>query len=48
MKMPHIDLEKLKKQKEENFQDRLKFIDKYVEWMKKRPIKSGVLNRKTS
>ena len=35
MKLPKIDLEELKKQKEENFKQRLEFIDKYVEWLKK-------------
>jgi len=37
MKLPKIDLEELKKQKEENFKQRLEFIDKYVEWIKKTP-----------
>ena len=37
MKTPHIDLEELKKLKEENFKDRLAFIDKYTEWLKKTP-----------
>ena len=35
MKTPKIDLNKLKKFKEENFKERLKFIDDYVEWLKK-------------
>jgi len=35
MKTPSIDLEELKKFKEENFRERLEFIDKYVEWVKK-------------
>jgi len=39
MKMPDIDLKELKKQKEENFRQRLEFIDKYVEWLKKTPNK---------
>jgi len=39
MKLPKIDLEELKKQKEENFKQRLEFIDKYVEWLKKTPNK---------
>ncbi len=39
MKMPHIDLKELKKLKEENFRQRLEFIDKYVEWLKKTPNK---------
>ena len=37
MKTPHIDLEELKKLKEENFKDRLAFIDKYTEWLKRTP-----------
>lgn len=39
MKTPDIDLEELKKLKEENFKERLEFIDKYVEWLKKTPNK---------
>lgn len=35
MKAPNIDLEELKKMKEENFKERLEFIDKYTEWLKK-------------
>jgi hypothetical protein len=35
MKLPYIDLNELDKLKEENFKERLAFIDKYVEWMKK-------------
>jgi len=35
MKLPKIDLEELKKLKEDNFKERLGFIDKYVEWLKK-------------
>lgn len=35
MRMPRIDLEELKKLKEDNFKDRLKFIDKYADWLKK-------------
>ena len=34
-----IDLDNLKKQKEENFRERLKFIDMYVEWLKRTPNK---------
>ncbi len=37
MKTPEIDLDQLKKMKEENFKERLEFIDKYAEWMKKTP-----------
>ena len=39
MKFPKVDLEELNRQKEQNFQERLKFIDLYVEWLKKMPNK---------
>lgn len=39
MKLPKIDLKALKKLKQANFKDRLEFIDKYVEWLKKTPNK---------
>ena len=39
MKFPKIDLKEIEKIKEENFRDRLKFIDMYVEWLKKTPNK---------
>ncbi len=35
MRTPRIDLNELQKLKEENFKERLEFIEKYVEWMKK-------------
>ena len=35
MKLPKIDLEELKKLKEENFKERLIFIDQYAGWVKK-------------
>lgn len=35
MKTPDIDLEELRKLKEDNFKDRLEFIDKYAQWIKK-------------
>jgi len=35
MRMPRINLKELEKLKEENFRERLEFIEKYVEWMKK-------------
>ena len=35
MKTPNINLEELKKQKEENFKDRMDFVKKYAEWVKK-------------
>ena len=34
-KTPRINLKELDKLKEENFRERLEFIDKYVEWVKK-------------
>ena len=33
MIVPEIDLEELKKFKEENFKERLEFIEKYAEWV---------------
>ncbi|MBS3107463.1 hypothetical protein J4468_00970 [Candidatus Woesearchaeota archaeon] len=39
MKNLNIDLNKLKKSKEQNFEERLKFIDMYAEWVKKTPNK---------
>jgi len=39
MKIPNVDLEELEKQKKRNFQQRLEFIDQYVEWLKKTPNK---------
>jgi hypothetical protein len=35
MKTPDIDLEELKRFKENNFKERLEFIDRYAEWIKK-------------
>jgi len=37
MRRMKIDLEGLERDKQKNFQDRLKFIDAYVEWLKKNP-----------
>jgi hypothetical protein len=39
MKTPRINLKELDKLKKDNFKERLEFIDKYVEWMKKTPNK---------
>jgi len=39
MNTPKIDLKELKKLKEENFKERLKFIDMYTKWLKKTPNK---------
>jgi hypothetical protein len=33
-KLPEIDLEELKKAKEENFRERLEFLDNYARWVK--------------
>ena len=35
MKVPNIDLKELKKLKKENFKERLDFIGKYANWVKK-------------
>ena len=35
MKTPKINLEELKKFKEQNFKERMEFIDKYAKWVKK-------------
>jgi len=47
MKTPNIDLEELRAQKDENFRDRLKFIDQYVDWLKKTPNKDWSRQQKT-
>ena len=39
MKLPDVDLKELKKDQEENFKERLKFIKRYVQWLKKTPNK---------
>ena len=39
VKMPRIDMKELNKLKEQNFKERLEFIDKYAEWVKKTPNK---------
>ena len=39
MKVPDIDIEKLRKFKEKNFQERLDFLKKYADWVKKTPNK---------
>lgn len=40
MKTPRVNLKELEKIKEQNFRERLEFIDKYVEWMKKNSNKT--------
>lgn len=37
--MMKIDLKELEEQKKENFKERLEFIKKYAEWVKKTPNK---------
>ena len=39
MDTPDIDLEELEKFKEKNFKQRLEFIEKYAEWVKKKSNK---------
>jgi hypothetical protein len=34
MKLPKNSLKELEKTKEENFEERLEFLDRHVEWMK--------------
>lgn len=34
MKRPTIDLKELQKAKEENFRERLEFLDRYAQWVK--------------
>ena len=46
MNTPHIDLKELKKFKEENFKERLEFIERYTEWLKKTPNKKWSNNQK--
>lgn len=39
MKIPKINLKELKKDIKKNEKERLEFIDRYVEWLKKTPNK---------
>ncbi|MBS3054479.1 MAG: hypothetical protein J4431_03010 [Candidatus Aenigmarchaeota archaeon] len=39
MKAPKIDIEEMKKWKQRNFEERMKFIDEYVEWLRKNKIR---------
>lgn len=34
-KLPEINLQELEKMKEENFRERLEFLDRYADWVKK-------------
>jgi hypothetical protein len=36
---PDVDLDELKKDKEENFRQRLAYLDAYVAWLKRTPNK---------
>ncbi len=36
-KLPKINVEELRKAQEENFEERLKFVKTYAEWMKRTP-----------
>lgn len=53
MKLPKINLEELEKAKEENFRERLEFIDRYVDLMKNTnnlrwsSAHKAIVNRKT-
>jgi len=38
-KLPKINIKQIKKEIKENEKERLEFIDKYVEWLKKTPNK---------
>lgn len=35
LKLPKIDIKELERAKEQNFRERLEFLDKYAEWVKK-------------
>ena len=39
MRLPKIDLRELRKFKERNFKERLEFLDRYAEWVKKKSNK---------
>ncbi|HLC85834.1 MAG TPA: hypothetical protein VJG30_00915 [Candidatus Nanoarchaeia archaeon] len=39
MEVPEVDLKEMKKFKERNTKERLEFIKKYAEWVKKTPNK---------
>jgi hypothetical protein len=53
MKLPKINLDEIEKAKEENFRERLEFIDRYVDWMKRTnnitwsSAQKAVINKKT-
>ena len=39
MKLPKIDLKEMEDLKRRNFEERLRFIEIYVEWLKKHKMK---------
>lgn len=39
MKLPDVDVKELKEDQQKNFKERLEFIKRYVEWLKKTPNK---------
>jgi len=45
MNTPKINLKELEKFKKDNFRERLEFIDKYVEWLKKKSNKEILLSK---
>ncbi len=53
MKLPKINLKEIEKAKEENFRERLEFVDRYVDWMKSTnnitwsSAQKSLVNRKT-
>mgnify|MGYP001593684054 CR=1 FL=1 len=47
MKAPKVDLKELEKIKEENFKERLKFIDQYSNWVKKNSDKKWSSQQKS-
>ncbi|MEO9363147.1 MAG: hypothetical protein ABI348_04525 [Nitrososphaera sp.] len=52
-KLPEINLKELEKLKEENFRERLEFLDKYADWVKKTnnskwsSAQKAIVNRKS-
>ena len=46
MTLPEIDLEELKKQKEQNFKNRLEFVIFYANWVKNTPNKKWSSDQK--
>ncbi len=46
MKTPKIDLEELKKFKEQNFKERMEFISKYADWIKENSNKKWISEQK--